>query len=319
MTVNTNKTKVMIIKSKKDTYANFMYDNNNLEEVSSYKYLGIDIHHKLNWNYSIEKRINGGWKAYFGLENNCKTTNLLMWDRKKFLFETLVTPVILYGCDVWGCSISKESWRKIEQIHKCFIMYNLKIKSNTQYPILLIEVGLFPIESLAMTRLFLYKHKLNNIGDHRLPKLALNSSQSHLRLKWGWYKDTRAWLNLWKIDKNVALQNINNIKNIVTSKFKEKMWCEKYLAAKRKLRYYKKVINATLEDQKYLSVLTISKKKINIAKIRTNSHELHSETGHWTVPKTPWMERICHLCENMNIEDENHFLLECPAYNHIRA
>ena len=42
---------------------------------------------------------------------------------------------------------------------------------------------------------------------------------------------------------------------------------------------------------------------INIAKIRTNSHELHSETGCWTVPKTPWVERICHLCENMNIED----------------
>ena len=51
MIVNTNKTKVMIIKSKKDTYANFVYDNSNLEEVSSYKYLGIDIHHKLNWNY----------------------------------------------------------------------------------------------------------------------------------------------------------------------------------------------------------------------------------------------------------------------------
>ena len=115
------------------------------------------------------------------------------------------------------------------------------------------------------------------------------------------------------------MQNINNIKKIVTSKFKEKMWCEKYLAAKRKLRYYKEVINPTLEDQKYLSVLTISKKKINIAKIRTNSHELHSETGRWTVPKTPWMERIYHLCENMNIKDENHFLLECPTYNHIRA
>ena len=50
MIVNTDKTKVMIIKSKKDTYANFMYDNSNLEEVSSYKYLGIDIPHKLNWN-----------------------------------------------------------------------------------------------------------------------------------------------------------------------------------------------------------------------------------------------------------------------------
>ena len=47
MTVNTDKTKVIIIKCK-DTYAKFVYDNNNLEEVSSYKYPGIDIHHKLN-------------------------------------------------------------------------------------------------------------------------------------------------------------------------------------------------------------------------------------------------------------------------------
>ena len=48
MTVNTDKTKTMVIKSKKEIYANFVYDNSNLEEVSSYKYLGIDIHHKLN-------------------------------------------------------------------------------------------------------------------------------------------------------------------------------------------------------------------------------------------------------------------------------
>ena len=86
-----------------------MYDNNNLEEVSSYKYLIIDIHHKLDENYSIEKKINGGWKAYFGLENNCKVANLVMWDKKKLLFETLITPFILYGCEVWGCNISRES------------------------------------------------------------------------------------------------------------------------------------------------------------------------------------------------------------------
>ena len=72
MIVKTNKKKIMIIKSKKDTYGNFIYDNRNLEEVTSYKYLIIDIHHKHNWNYNIEKRINGGWKAYFGIENNCK-------------------------------------------------------------------------------------------------------------------------------------------------------------------------------------------------------------------------------------------------------
>ena len=56
------------------------------------------------------------------------------------------------------------------------------------------------------------------------------------------------------MDENVALQNINNIKNIVTSNCKEKMWCEKHLEAKRKLKDYKEVINPTLEDQKYLFV-----------------------------------------------------------------
>ena len=127
----------------------------------------------------------------------------MMWDKKKLLFETLVTRVILYGCEVWGCIISRESWKKIEQIHKRFITYNLKIKSNTPNPILLIEVGLSPIESLAMTRLLLYKQKINNMGDHRIPKLALNSIQNHLRLKWGWYKDTRVWLDHWEIDEKM--------------------------------------------------------------------------------------------------------------------
>ena len=154
-----------------------MYDNKSLEEVSSYKYLGIDIHHKINWNYSIKKMMNGGWKAYFGLENNCKEENLVTWDKKKILFETLVTPIIFYGCEVWVCNISRESWRNIEQIQKRFITYNIKIKSNTPYPILLIEVGLSPIESLTMTRLLLYKHKINNMGDHRLRKLAVISME----------------------------------------------------------------------------------------------------------------------------------------------
>ena len=60
MTINTDKTMAMIIKSNKIPYDTFVYDNNNLEEVNSYKYLGIDLDYKLNWNYNIEKRIIGG-------------------------------------------------------------------------------------------------------------------------------------------------------------------------------------------------------------------------------------------------------------------
>ena len=109
------------------------------------------------------------------------------------------------------------------------------------------------------------------------------------------------------------MENIDDIKNIVQDKFKENLWCDKELEDKRKLRYYKEVVNPNLEDQKYLYVLTSIKKRINITKIRTNSHELHSEIGCWTIPKTPWHERICHLCDTKRVEDEKHFLLGvCP-------
>jgi hypothetical protein len=77
--------------------------------------------------------------------------------------------------------------------------------------------------------------------------------------------------------------------------------------------YYKDVINPNLEDQNYLFVLSSVKKKISISKIRTNSHELHNESGSWSTPKTPWDERVCHLCDTKKIEDENHFLLDCPS------
>ena len=61
--------------------------------------------------------------------------------------------------------------------------------------------------------------------------------------------------------EDTILQNNDTIKKNVKSKFKEKMWCDKELEEKIKLRYYKDVINPNLEDQNYLYVLTSVKKK----------------------------------------------------------
>ena len=38
-----------------------------------------------------------------------------------------------------------------------------------------------------------------------------------------------------------------------------------------------------------------------------------------SIPKMPWDERVCHLCDTKKAEDEKHFLLYCPAYTHIRS
>ena len=72
-----------------------------------------------------------------------------------------------------------------------FITYNLKIKGNMPYPILLLETSLSPIESMAMTRYLMYNNKLNNMEDKKLPKIASKLSHNHHRLKRGSHKD--AW------------------------------------------------------------------------------------------------------------------------------
>jgi len=71
------------------------------------------------------------------------------------------------------------------------------------------------------------------------------------------------------------------------------------------------MINPNLKDKKYLYVLTSVKKKINIAKIRTNYHDLHGEIGCWSILKTPWDEQVCHLC-HIKMTTEKNFLLKCP-------
>ena len=80
------------------------------------------------------------------------------------------------------------------------------------YPIILIETILSPIESMAMTRYLMYKNKLNNMEDKRLPKIALKSSHNHHQLKRGWHKDTPSWLNYWGIMEETILLNKDTIK-----------------------------------------------------------------------------------------------------------
>ena len=43
---------------------------------------------------------------------------------------------------------------------------------------------------------------------------------------------------------------------------------------------------------------------------------LHIETGHYR--RTPVEQRLCQFCNNNSVEDESHFILQCPVYDHLR-
>ena len=78
-----------------------------------------------------------------------------------------------------------------------------------------------------------------------------------------------------------------NIKDTINPNFSYKMWDVKKMEDKRKLRYYKEVINPIVDNHNYLSMLTSTKSKMNIARIRTKSRELQSDTKQSFTPNTP--------------------------------
>ena len=62
-------------------------------------------------------------------------------------------------------------------------------------------------------------------------------------------------------------------------------------------------------DYKYRNILS---------KFRLSSHCLNIEQGRHKKPKVPLENRICHNCSMNMVEDEIHFLLQCPCYDNIR-
>ena len=84
----------------------------------------------------------------------------------------------------------------------------------------------------------------------------------------------------------------------------------------RKEKYYIEEFNPTYNHHQkdYIGANISWRAKMLIAQLRTNSHQLHSETGRWKRPKEAWEERVCTFCTSEKVETEKHFNLECGAF-----
>ncbi|KAH9293516.1 hypothetical protein KI387_041284, partial [Taxus chinensis] len=178
----------------------------------------------MSWETCRAKRIQGGWKTSYLLQNRCRKAKLWDWKTKKTLFGLLVTPVALYGCEVWGSSVSKHGWRQLERIQKHLITSTLKVKSTVPYEILLAEAGTFPMEASAITRLISYLKKVESMDNLRWPKMVTEDNLE--RRKKTWMKQNNKWMNKWGINFQECPNNNREIKNYVMEKFRTAMWTE---------------------------------------------------------------------------------------------
>ena len=74
-----------------------------LEVVSDYVYLGVTFKFSGSFTKAIEKQISQAKRAIFSLITKCRRLHL-PYDIQTHLFDTCVTPILLYGCGIWGFS-----------------------------------------------------------------------------------------------------------------------------------------------------------------------------------------------------------------------
>lgn len=109
--------------------------------------------------------------------------------------------------------------------------------------------------------------------------------------------------------------------NIFLSLFKQRVkdnfiqnWNDQLRNSTRASTY---ILFADFRFSRYLDIIPVIKYRYALTRLRTSSHMLEIEIGRWTKPHvTPRSERKCQLCNSL--EDEFHFILECPLYNEFR-
>ncbi len=71
--------------------------------------------------------------------------------------------------------------------------------------------------------------------------------------------------------------------------------------------------------KEYLSMVNNAQLRRSLARFRCANHKLQIELGRQVKPvKVPVQQRYCKLCNLGAVEDEDHFLLVCPAYQSVR-
>jgi predicted glutamine amidotransferase len=127
--INASKTKIVIFNKRKITEKSvFTLNNEILNVVDDFTYLGIIFMHNGSFSKNRIKLLDQGRKVMYSMLKKCRSLGLPI-DLQLKMFDTMVAPILLYGCEIWGF----ENINAIESLFFCnFIKLYWVLKSLLQ-------------------------------------------------------------------------------------------------------------------------------------------------------------------------------------------
>jgi len=82
-------------------------DNNSIERVEEFKYLGTTLTHQNSIQEDIKSRLKSGNACYYSVRN-LLSSRLLSKNLKIKIYRIIILPVVLYGCETWSLTLREE-------------------------------------------------------------------------------------------------------------------------------------------------------------------------------------------------------------------
>ncbi|MCG8429684.1 MAG: hypothetical protein MJA29_00695, partial [Candidatus Omnitrophica bacterium] len=313
--INTDKTKILIFtRKKKRIDRNFLLNGRALEKVEEYNYLGVIFSKNGNFFKARKHLSDQATKALFSVLQKGNALNLPV-DLRLQLFDETISPILLYGSEVWGY----EDMKLLETIHLKYCKYLLKLKKTTPSCMVYGETGRYPMELFVKCRMVNFWCRLildnTNKISSVLYKIMLDLHCKNM-LHSAWIVHIEKILNdcgmsnLWLSQE---VQSMPWVKHAIRLRFQDQFkqqWFET-LQSSDSCRIYRLFKN----EHKFEQYLNDDSTRITLGRFRTSNSKLPVNSFVTDINEA---DRSCQKCNNNNVGDEIHFLFQCPSLKHLR-
>ena len=317
LTVNISKTKVLIFSRGRNlNNQKFYFKGTELEVVNEYKYLGIFLSRTGSYIKTKKHIADQANKALYSLLRKARTLNLPI-DLQIDMFNKVIKPILLYGCEVWGYG----NLDVIERVQLKFFKQILNLKKSTPSFMVYGELGVFPLSIDIQSRMVSFWIKLGAIGKNEIAsslyKLVRHlNEQRKINSKWLAHikhlVNSNGFGNIWDMHDEInAKWFIKSFKQKLVDQYKQN-WNSLVDISSSGINY--RIFKDNFQINRYFSFLSNRQCKILTA-FRTRNHRLPVEVGRWS--SIPLNERVCTFCAT-DIGDEYHYIMTCNFFSSQR-
>jgi Reverse transcriptase (RNA-dependent DNA polymerase) len=347
MTVNLNKTKVVVFRNRKPKKENpseaWVYQGVTIEVAESYKYLGITFYGVKQLMWTAKQQAVSANQAAGGMTMFYKKT---LADKNVWLvlslFKAVVMPSLMYGCEVWGtCLLSggvHGDTDVLSRMRLAFFRSLLGVRNSTSSIAMLRELGEYPLLMLVVRQLVKFWNKvMSEMPRDSLISIALLSSQRRAAsspVQVTWFSQLHTFLSSIGCSEFVCdeegaavLFDLKRIMGVMRgtyhAQFRNLPNPQDAVSKDLKLATYHHWFAGSLpEDSEewvisgYLRKCMKYKLVKKLSRFRLGSHDLRIELEkrkHESV-KADLRSRFCLRCHSHVVDDEYHAVFECNTF-----